>query len=393
MPIPQNFIYPRPGTTATADVAYGTYISFAEASANSQYPTTQKITVKALWGDTTGELLSFYTSSLQTSTQKQYYYEIWSSASLSCDPEDIKMFSVSYGNSAGSGSTLVTGGEVGDTPSRAIYGQYRSLCLENDPTQSYAVGQPTTFLRQDGKEITHFYSVNFNRGRIGDKLDPGNFQLQIAELNGTAFANNLYTGSNVAVSSSNKVIQLIDDTSDANDSFGYLGMSSPIRNLVSGTIESGVYNPSAPHYYGLVYLDQGTILIDADSLNASASFNTVTGSNINGDNSYKLFTAISGAAVQGTGKGFFARSVNITECAYYYIRVYPVTANYSNNPTFVSASKNTIRNTSFRNDPTVYVTSIGLYNEALELVAVAKMSKPIRKDYNTELSVTVKLEY
>jgi hypothetical protein len=74
--------------------------------------------------------------------------------------------------------------------------------------------------------------------------------------------------------------------------------------------------------------------------------------------------------------------------------------NYSNNPTFVSSSadpnsivKNTIRNRTFRNDPTVYVSSIGLYNENLELLAIAKMSKPIRKDYNNELSVTVKLEY
>lgn len=393
MPIPTTFTYPRAGAVASADQAYGTYISFVEVPANGQYPTTQKITVKALWGDTTGELLSFYTSSAQTSTQKQYYYEVWNASTLNCDPVDVKMFSVAYGNVNGSGSTLISGGEVGDTPSRAIYGQYRSLCLENDPTQSYAVGQPTTFTRQDGKAITHFYTVNFNRHRIGDKLDPGNFELHIAQLNGGAHANNVYTGSNVAVSASNKIISLIDDTSDVNDSFGYLGMSSPIRNVVSGTIEGGVYNPSAPHYYGLVYLDQGTILIDADSLNASSSFNTVTGSNLNGDNAFKLFTAISGAAVQGTGNGFYARSVNITECAYYYIRVYPVTANYSNNPTFVSASRNTIRNRSFRNDPTVYVTSIGLYNDQLELMAVAKMSKPIRKDYNTELSVTVKLEY
>jgi hypothetical protein len=169
---------------------------------------------------------------------------------------------------------------------------------------------------------------------------------------------------------------------------------------VSGSITNGVYNPSSPHYYGLVYLDQSTILIDADKLNQSSSFNTVTGSNIAGDNSIKLFKSISGSAVFGTGNGFFARSVDVTECSYYYIRVRPSSMNYSNNPTFVSSSsdpnsivKNTIRNRTFRNDPTVYVSSIGLYNDNLELLAIAKMSKPIRKDYNNELSVTVKLEY
>jgi hypothetical protein len=272
--------------------------------------------------------------------------------------------------------------------------------LETNPTQSDATGAPTTFTLASGKSVEHFYAINFYRGRVGDKLDPGNFELNIAELNGGSHPNNMFTGSNVSISSSNNVISLIDDSADANESFGYVGMPSPVRNLVSGSITNGVYNPSSPHYYGLVYLDQSTILIDADKLNQSSSFNTVTGSNIAGDNSIKLFTSISGSGVFGTGNGFFARSVDVTECSYYYIRVRPSSMNYSNNPTFVSSSsdpnsivKNTIRNRTFRNDPTVYVSSIGLYNDNLELLAIAKMSKPIRKDYNNELSVTVKLEY
>jgi hypothetical protein len=397
MAVPNNFTY----NSGRAEDNYGVYANFEEAGMGSSiYPTTKKITTKALWGDSTGELLTFYTSSLQTSNSKEYFYEVWGSASLTCDPNDIKMFSVAYGNIDGSGSLLSTGGQAGDTPSRAIYGQYRSMCLETNPTQSDATGAPTSFTLANGKVVNHFYAINFYRARVGDKLDPGNFELNIAELSGSGFANNVHTGSNVIVKSGGNIISLIDDSSDANESFGYVGMPSPVRNLVSGSITEGIYNPSAPHYYGLVYLDQASIIIDADKLNQSGSFNTVTGSNISGDNSLKLFTSISGSGVQGTGNGFFARSVNVTECSYYYIRVRPTSMNYSNNPTFVSSSadpnsivKNTIRNRTFRNDPTVYVSSIGLYNENLELLAIAKMSKPIRKDYNNELSVTVKLEY
>jgi hypothetical protein len=397
MSVPIQFTY----NSGRAEDNYGVYANFEEVGmGSSPYPTTKKITTKALWGTQTGELLTFFTSSLQTSASKEYYYEVWGSSSISCDVEDIKMFSVTYGNVNGSGSLLSSGGQAGDTPSRAIYGQYRSLTLETNPTQSDATGAPTTFTLANGKSVEHFYAINFYRGRVGDKLDPGNFELNLAELNGGSHPNNMFTGSNVSISSSNNVISLIDDSADANESFGYVGMPSPVRNLVSGSITNGVYNPSSPHYYGLVYLDQSTILIDADKLNQSSSFNTVTGSNIAGDNSIKLFTSISGSGVFGTGNGFFARSVDVTECSYYYIRVRPSSMNYSNNPTFVSSSsdpnsivKNTIRNRTFRNDPTVYVSSIGLYNDNLELLAIAKMSKPIRKDYNNELSVTVKLEY
>jgi hypothetical protein len=376
----------------TADTAYGIYMGFEELpGAGFQPPMETSITTKGLWADNSGELLNFFISTAQWSGSTSYYYEVWHSASRNC--EDVESFSVAYGHYAGSGSTTIGGGQSGDTPSKAIYGQYRSILLDGTASIGGANGRPIKFVDAENKDINHFYVVNFNRTRFKDKLDPGNFQLNLIELNGGAHSNIYYTGSNVAVSSSNKVISLIDDSGDALDSLGYEGIPLPVRNLVSGTIDGGVYNPSAPHYYGLVYPDNATILINADSLNLSCSFNTVTGSNIAGDNSMKIFKSISGSGTRGDGYGFSARSVEKTETAYYYVRVRPASANYSNNPTFVSGSTNQILNTKFINDPNVYVTSIGLYNQNRELLAVAKMSKPVRKNFNSELSVTVKLEY
>ena len=392
-----DLIYNIQGSGATVDNAYGVFTNFAEVAAGGNVPTVKRLKTKAVWGDSTGELLTFYTSSAQSAASKVYYYEIWNSSSLTCDPIDVKMFSVSYGHYAGSGSVLSSGGEAGDTPTKAIYGQYRTVLLENSSSVGDATGFPSLFTNADGSSIEHFYVVNFNRDRIGDKIDPGNFELNLVELDGPSYANNVYTGSNVAVSSSNKVISLIDDSGDASDSLGYVGLPSPERNLVSGSITNGIYNPTAPHYYGKVYLDKCVILIDAAKLNESGSFNTVTGSNIAGDNSFKLFTSISGSGALGANNGFFARNVTMTESAYYYVRVFPSSLNYSNNPTFTYSpndrEKNTIRNTYLRNDPTIYVSSIGLYDNNYDLVAVAKMSQPIKKDFYTELSVTVRLEY
>lgn len=341
------------------------------------------IETRGLWTNGTGELLTFFTSSLQSTASREYYYEVWSSASLDC--EDAQVFSVAYGHYAGSGS-LSQGGEAGDTPSKAIYSQYRLLCLEQD-TRLFTLGNTSS------TTVNHFYAINFNRSRVGDKLDPGNFELCIAELNGTAYANSVFTGSNVTVSASNKVITLIDDSVDKSDGLGYNGIPSPVRNLVSGSLSNGIHNPSAPHYYGLVYSDLGTIIISADSLNASSSFNTVTGSNINGDNSLKLFKAISGSAI--TGLGFTARAVDVKQQDFYFVRIGNSDYNYSTNPTYVTGSgTGLLNNSKFSNEPVTYITSIGLYDRpGGDLLAVAKLSKPLQKSFNSELSITVKLEY
>lgn len=379
---------PPPNAAATM---YGVYMEIDEST-----PPDTTVLVKGLWADTIGELLTFYTSSNQWSGSKGYHYLVAYSASSDCGDEDV--FSVAYGHYAGSGSVGV-GGQISDTPSRAIYGQYRTMLIDTHPTGASALSSNTKFSmpasssNQNKTEIDDIYVITINRSKFKDKLDPGNFQLNLTQLNGTAYGNNFFTGSNVQVSSSNAIISLIDDSGETNESLDYDTMLTPTRNLVSGTLETGVYNPSAPHYYGLVYPDKGTIIISAKALNQSASFNTVTGSGVAGDNSYKLFTSISGSGAQGVGKGFAARSIEKKEISYHYIRVYPYNANYSNNPTFTSGSKNEIDGLRAQYEPNVYITSIGLYNNLGDLLAIAKMSKPIIKNYNSELSITVKLEY
>jgi hypothetical protein len=68
--------------------------------------------------------------------------------------------------------------------------------------------------------------------------------------------------------------------------------------------------------------------------------------------------------------------------------------NYSNNPTFANTMLDSkLVFDSFRYNPYSYVTTIGLYNDANELLAVAKLSKPLQKSFNSEVSITVKLEY
>jgi hypothetical protein len=348
---------------------------------------------KGLWPSNSGTLLSFNTSSVQNSKSKEYYIQVWQSSSV--NTKENEMFSIAYGNRNGLGSKYVSDafdvlGQVRDTSTRAVYSQYKLLCLDGDESGS-------GFFLQNSESIDHFYALNINRNRFGDKLDPGNFEINIAELNGNSFANSVYTGSNVQISESNHVISLIDDSLDALDIIESSQKPSVSRNLVSGSIANGIYNASSPHYYGKVYPEQGVILISAEKLNASASFNTFSGSNADGENSMKLFTAMSGSA-SNRSKGFVARSVVVKHQESIFIRVNGNEMNYSNNPTFVNkdirrGKFNRPYFDSFIYNPYTYVTTVGLYNDNKDLLAVAKLSKPLQKSFSSEISITVKLEY
>jgi hypothetical protein len=338
-----------------------------------------------------GSLLSMVTSSLLTDTQKSYYQEVYDQNPVSDPLNAESQFVIAYGDFNGSGSRDLTGNLNNDTPSRAIYKQYAQVLLPPNDTK-FTIG---------GVNTDRIYVLNFNRARFREKLDPGNLEIALAELSGSVFANINHTGSNVRVlpeSQGGHLIQLVDDSLLEAASAGEAGL---VYNIVSGTIDQGanVYNQSAPHYYGLMYPQYGIVILDANVLDRSASFNTVTGSAVQGDNAMKLFKSISGSQVEYGDNftdrtlGIQARSSELVKSTYYFVRVKNAEYNYSNNPTFVSGSLGEFRYTSFQKDPQTYITTVGLYNDRRELLAVAKLSRPLLKAFTREALIKVKLDF
>jgi len=325
---------------------------------------------RGLWSGNVGTLSAFHTSSAQSATQKQYYYEIFNG--ISTNSLNESQFSVAYGHNAGSGSL----GQNEDSPSNAIYSQYQQILLPgNQRVFSF-----------NSVASQHIYAINLNRARLKDRLDPGNFQINLAELSSSA-QNHVATGSNIAVTSS-IVHSLIDDSADTEQSAGQVGR---VYNLVSGSINRGVYSPKT--YYGSVFPEQGVIILNADTLNSKLAFNTVTGSNVNGDNAFKLFTSISGAAVINSSLGFQARNEEKVQSTFYFVRAKNGEYNFSNNPSYVTGSNGAFKQASFTNNPKAYITTVGLFNSSQELLAVAKLSKPILKSFSNEVLVKVKLDF
>jgi hypothetical protein len=166
-------------------------------------PKQRVTTTKGIWSEGSGSLNYFYTCS-QAASSASYQVQVYNKSCDSCGSE--KQFSIAYGHDGGSGSRDL-GGLDWLTPTNAIYGQYRSLCL--DPGERrFKIGT---------KELVHFYAININQARLGDTFDPGNIELNIAHLSGSLFqtgggSRNAHTGSNVKLAGNSQILRLIDDS-------------------------------------------------------------------------------------------------------------------------------------------------------------------------------------
>ena len=103
--------------------------------------------------------------------------------------------------------------------------------------------------------------------------------------------------------------------------------------------------------------------------------------------SVALLMAISG------GADFQVRRTENVSTSHYFVRANNREFNFSNNPTFVSGSTGQFVQSLFERDPRVYITTVGLYDDSNELLAVAKTSKPVEKSFDKEVAIKVKLDF
>ena len=274
-------------------------------------------------------------------------------------------------------------------PTRAIYSQYQGLLIGyNDP--KFTV---------DGGDIDDIIVFNINRARIKEKLDPGNWQITLQEPG----------------ADSSHSLELIDDSGQGLSAFGganntLAGGGSRVFQVVSGSI-----NMSDDHadfgkkvgdqVYGLVYPDAGIILLDPAKITAAHSnasgtagggvgltmYRTALSSESDGANNLtnlaNLFNSLK------SGSFFRARSEEEVTSTHYFCRIQNRDYNFSNNPTYFTSSDGSFTNAAFFKDPKSYITTVGLYNDNNELLAVAKLSKPLLKDFSREAVIKVKLDF
>lgn len=119
----------------------------------------------------------------------------------------------------------------------------------------------------------------------------------------------------------------------------------------------------------------------------------------NSDGTMYLYPDIGTALLKGTDQPTYAeglltvQSEEIITSNYVFVRARNAEFNYSQNPTFIDSTTGGVRFTDFISAPQTFITTVGLYNDNGDLLAVAKLSKPLKKDFTKEALIRVKLDF
>ena len=118
------------------------------------------------------------------------------------------------------------------------------------------------------------------------------------------------------------------------------------------------------------------------------------------DSTYTFRDMFTGSVISGTADSLRNRIAHISfnnttelNSTIFFCRANHDEFNYSSNPTYLSSSQIVVKNNDVLNLPRAYVTTVGLYSPDNELMAVAKLSEPLRKDPTNELTLRVRLDY
>ena len=357
-----------------AGVTTGIYKRFGEFD---KVNAKVEVITTGLWTGDTGSLTAAYTSSTQVAAASgDYYYNVYN-ADPATDTTAEVQFGVAYGHVNGSGSVSLANSDDALLASKANYAQYKSVIL--DPTDSKFSFENGAGTLVDSNDI---YAINVNRSRYREKMDPGNWSLTLTGTGGTH--------------------TFIDDSGKK---FGdKLGKAGRVFKVVSGSLNLGTENEATVNStvssgdvgFGLFYPDRGIIILSPAALE-----DTVGSVNVNGA-SVSIAGSASTSAEQenhkilvnaiNVGGDFQARRTENVSTQHFFVRATNREFNYSNNPTYVNASGNFAEST-FETDPQTYITTIGLMNDANEMIAVAKTSQPIQKSFDKEVLIKVKLSF
>ena len=307
----------------------------------------------------------FFTQSAQSSSTGNYFFDVYKT-SPATDSEAEIQFSLAYGHLHGSGSKGTVGSATGNRASAAIHAQLVNLLLPPN-SDRFTYANSTT--------SKHFFVISLKRARMREKMDPGNWELHLS-------------GSSKKVGDN---IKLIDDSQSTTNPES--GIGGRVFNVVTGSVSTGTSvietaaasNPGGG--WGLFYPDLGLIVLNADIVNASASFAVNETSNTINTNTLNFFKSVRDASY------FQARREEKLSSTHYFVRAGNKEFNFSNNPTFFTSSTGDFTQPTFFKDPKVYITTVGLYNDSNELLAVAKLSQPVLKSYSREALIKVKLDF
>lgn len=278
-----------------------------------------------------------------------------------------------------------------------IYNQMAQVLVGHDITGSIRRFDEDGNFAAGGTKLDDVFFVNFSRLLNKDEIKKGSFSIEFGiedafDFNGVNFTKRV-------------------KAADLNGSTSYL-VNSPageygILFATSSTTDGTTFLTTDRSPVGLVYYQAGIAVISGSIFNDTADGGVLA----NSDGTVKLgnsfagnyandgFQFVSGSSISGSCDAIRNRIYNISfnnttelNSTIYFCRASHNEFNYSSNPTYLSSSEIRVKDTTL-DQPVSYITTVGLYSATNELLAVAKVSEPLKKTPDTELTLRVRLDY
>jgi hypothetical protein len=343
-------------------------MSFTALAPSDFVVSSDSVTAPA-WSTNIPTLATFFTAS---SADKTYYLDVYNTGSNLSN--SAIQFSIAYGHIYGSGSAPINSLVPGVSPTRINFGQYRNIIFGDAETNfNFGTGNTASL---------DLIALQIDRNRYKESLFPGTFNLGLkVGSDSLNLTDNSKDVSTVTFVDGGRVYNIVSGSNGS-------AQSSP---LISGASAKG-YTPSGS--YGLFLPDIGLIVLNPKALGCpvgqgglaiTLSATTTAAANI--ANLQTVYQAISASA------NFQLNSQETISSDYIFARIPNAGYNYSTNPSFISGSSGEMIYSNFINSPQTYITTVGMYNNNNELLAVAKLSKPLVKDFTKEALVRVKLDW
>jgi hypothetical protein len=332
--------------------------------------------VQPAWSSQAVALTNIFQSSGQVASNTGNFYIDVFDKTVS-DTTSRVQFSIAYGHKNGLGSVPYNSQVPSKSPSSTIYGQYRNLVFGDEEVDF-------TFGGQTSNDI---YVISIERARYKEKLFPGTFNIA---LSSGSLANTIHLTDN-----SNDITTV--SYVDAGRVYDIISGS----NGSKGTLASG--NNAAGGTYGKFLPDVGLIILSGTALNATIGAaggidikTQLTQDASQQKNTDKFFDVLKNAmalTTAPTDKAYFKlQSEETISSNFVFVRVRNGEFNYSTNPSNITSSGE-LRHNVMINTPQAYITTIGMYNDDNDLLGVAKLSRPLLKDFTKEALVRIKLDY
>ena len=323
--------------------------------------------VRGMWTGDTYTLKTTDPAYTAAGSNTEYYMDVYNNTIVN---GGTVQYSIEYGNLNGSGSAFINQQVAGYSPSRVIYGQYRNLVYGTEDTNFSFDGGTTT--------AQQIHVINISRDRYKQSLSPGSLNLALKSG----------SGGNI------RELYLTDD-SNTTSLTRFIG-ENRVYYIISGSNGNYCTSCNSGSIYGMMLPDLGIIILDTSG---SAFRPFISASNVTSNptygtanNAFRLWQSIAtGSSISAT-TGFSLRSQEVVSSRYFFTRVKNSEFNYTTNPSIIDNNGNLLYSTLI-NNPQTFVTTVGMYNDNNELLAVAKLSKPLTKDFTKEALIRIKLDY